>query len=537
MCDADKKAIRILLITNCNSDNLGDRLIEICDISLIRTVMKNLGKEDYSIKSVNSGFISKKESKNMVKDTDLIIFGGAPVFNYAYQNFYSNTIKTIETAELYGKPVIFSAVGIESYDENSVECQKLKKAVNKDCVKQITTRDGFNFLEKYHTNPQIPIAKVADPATFTGEIFNSFIKSKHDNKKKIGIFILREAGFKDNNINFSGEKAATLWKGVEEELKARGYDYEFLSSGHFPDEAFIEKMINKYGINPDKCVFNMDAPEKMVSRISSYDGVISCRLHPSITSYSLEVPSVGIVWNNKVVNFYNNIGYPERLIRTDRIKAKHVVNTLILAMKKKVKRDNEYRMTVYQTLFEGIRCALQLGNDSITAYNYDEFLANLCLYEGTSELEREEYMKRKFHRIYSKYNRLTAGYRVIYNSGMKSDRFILKYDNTKGKIKYLETGTVEYQAEEMKVNNGKSKFHKNGFSHPGYQFAGWVIRIKKDNGKWFWYAEDGSLIPKDIYVDATSVDKKVFADKATIPYISIGAFELIVAEAVWRKLQ
>ena len=53
---------KILLITNRDSDNVGDQVIEISDIGLIHTIMKNLGieKSDYSITSRAAGFITKK---------------------------------------------------------------------------------------------------------------------------------------------------------------------------------------------------------------------------------------------------------------------------------------------------------------------------------------------------------------------------------------------------------------------------------------------------------------------------------------------
>ena len=43
-------------------------------------------------------------------------------------------------AKEYNKPVIFSAIGIEGYDEDNAKCQRLKKTLNYDNVRVITTR-------------------------------------------------------------------------------------------------------------------------------------------------------------------------------------------------------------------------------------------------------------------------------------------------------------------------------------------------------------------------------------------------------------
>ena len=41
-------------------------------------------------------------------------------------------------------PVMLSAVGVEGYDVGFKECLRLKKALNLDCVKTITTRDDID---------------------------------------------------------------------------------------------------------------------------------------------------------------------------------------------------------------------------------------------------------------------------------------------------------------------------------------------------------------------------------------------------------
>lgn len=56
------KVYRILLLTNRDSDNVGDQVIEACDISLISTIMMNLGlsPEDFVINSRAAAIVSKQ---------------------------------------------------------------------------------------------------------------------------------------------------------------------------------------------------------------------------------------------------------------------------------------------------------------------------------------------------------------------------------------------------------------------------------------------------------------------------------------------
>lgn len=411
----EEDGINILLLTNRDSDNVGDQVIEACDISLISAVMENL-KKGCKINSSAASIISQKylqtkeeklleTAENAIKKSDVVIFGGAPMFNYLYQNFYERTAVTLEIARKYEKPVIFSAIGIEGYSEENKKCQRLKKTLNFDCVKQITTRDDFEALQKYKTNPQMTVDKVADPAVFSDKILEKF-KTKKDaeKKKKIGIFVLRQNGFVDNKIDFSKDEAAALWVDLISELNARGYDYELVTSGHFGDEAFLDYLIRKYNVSPGKCVFNMDSPEALIGKISSYAAVVSCRLHPSIISFALDVPSLGIVWNPKVKGFYSSIGYEDRVIETKDISAKLVAERLEQIIEEGVVKDEEFLMSVYTSLFNGIKRAVGLEESEISPYSYKELMEKLPAYEGASEKEKEEKLKRKFRRTYKTCN-------------------------------------------------------------------------------------------------------------------------------------
>ena len=416
----ENRRFEILLLTNRDSDNVGDQVIEACDIGLITAVMKNLNirSENYKISSRAASIVSQtylltkdpellKRADRLIKAADLIIFGGAPLFNYLYQMFYERTAVILEIAEKYNKPVIFSAIGVEGYDENNKKCQRLKKTLNFNCVKQITTRDDFVSLRKFKENEQMIVDKVPDPAVFTSKIFEDFVTSDPpETKKKIGIFILRANGFTDNKVNFSRDDAAALWKRLMRELENKNFNYELITSGHFGDEAFLDYLIRKHNVKSNKCVFNINSPEQLIRKIASYDAVVSTRLHPSIIAYSLNVPSVGIVWNSKVTHFYDSIGYGDRVIHVNGIPPGKIVEKVEQAIAQGIEKNKDFSMRVYHSLFHGVRNVLCPEESGITPYSYTELMENMPVYPGTSEKEQEEKIKRKFRRAYGKYNEL-----------------------------------------------------------------------------------------------------------------------------------
>lgn len=410
---------KILLLTNRESDNCGDQVIEVYDIALIRVVMSNLNlePESYKIISKEASIVtqaylaSRDESllepaREAIRQADLLLFGGAPMFNYHYQNFYERTAVALELAAQYQKPVLFSAVGVDVYEEDNACCRRLKEVLNLPNVRQITTRDDFASLQQLRESEHVRIAKVSDPAVFAAQVFAPHFTVKQQPGKKIGIFVLRANGFEDNCFDFSKKDAMKLWSDLIGKLKDRGYDYELLTSGHFGDEAFLDDLIRNNLADTKKCVFNINTPEKLVAKIASFDAIISCRLHPSIIAYSLGVPSVGIVWNGKVRDFYQNIGYAERVVETRDLSAEVLMEKLDEGLEQGVKQDVAFMDSVYETLFSGMREILCPEQEALTPYTGDELRRQIKVFEGTSAKEKEHKLRRKFRRAYGKYNDL-----------------------------------------------------------------------------------------------------------------------------------
>lgn len=411
------KKLNILLLTNRDSDNMGDHAIELCDISLIHAAMQNLGfkRSQYRINSRAAGMVTKKyidhrdpkdliDAERTIQSCDLVVLGGAPLFNFQLQIFSERTTVIFELAKRYSKPVLCSAIGIEEYDDADPKCRQLKSILQNGTVCQITTRDGYDLLKRFVEGTEIPIAKVADPATFSDVVYAPFLKPRPNRKKKkIGIFILRATGFMTNGYGLTRESAVDFWLELFRKLEAKGYDYQLLTSGHSSDEAFLEHLIASFHVPDSKCLTNINLPEELPAYIAQYDAVISTRLHPSILSYSLGVPSLGLVWNKKVTAFYENIGVPERAINVMETTPVSIVEKLGGIIGQPVVKEPDYLMTVYTTMFEGIKGVFAPESDAVP-YSYAALLAALPPYEGTSDAEQRLFLKRKFRRMYRLFN-------------------------------------------------------------------------------------------------------------------------------------
>lgn len=557
--------IHVLLITNRDSDNVGDQVIEACDISLVKTAIKNLGFDE---KCLNIRSIALSNVTDRFCETDdtgllgkiykeigictFVLFGGAPVFNYRYQYFYKKTATIINVAKELGKPVLFSAIGInDAYDEKNPKCMFLKDALHNGMVRQVTTRDGIEHLRQYAKgNSQFPVSLVSDPAVFARDVFCNYISSSGKEEKKIGLFVFRAGGFSANGIQFGRSEQCCLWKDLCSRLDALGYDYELLTSGHFADEAVLEYMIDEGYVKKEKCIRAMNTPEELVRKISSYSGIVSCRLHPSIISFSCNVPSVSLIWNSKVTDFYKCIGHPERAVSIDdicadaHVSSEPLVTALECALKEGINKDNTYVESVYTSLVTGIaRC---IGLEDVPEPFSAEVLRNYIIpYQGTTLRMEREKVERKLTRCYRQYN--TALFRILklkektgtgiidqmlYHSGEKcvelKEEVAGVYTEN---INYLQSGNIEFIFAEDIDNDGTQQFAECGFVQGKKQFKGWRVRFRIKS-KWYWLLADGGFYAKK---EGNARYATLFLPGETIPEIPVNHINVMVAEAVWQN--
>jgi polysaccharide pyruvyl transferase WcaK-like protein len=414
------KKIRVLLLTNRDSDNVGDQIIEASVISLLKVVVRNLNIDDDSlvVSSRAAGIISKKYLKTgdeslltgarrAISKADLLIFGGAPLFNYKYQSFYRRTIRTLELANEYGVPVLFSSIGVEPYSDADPRSQALKKALNLPVVRQITTRDDLPSVNRYVTGRSTATALVSDPAVVADTVFEQQLNvsprpQNNTGSRTIGLVVTRAGIFADNDIRFSEQDQHQLWLDTIALLEERGDDYRLFTTGHFTDEIFLDSLVRQYGVPTKKVAFTVNSPDELIRELSSCDAVIAFRLHASITAFALGIPSVGLSWNFKVPEFYKGIGYPERAVGPAEWNAHSIVSTLDSAIKEGVVKDEEYLYSVYRTLFGGVKAVLS-PDDAAEPFIMEKVTETLPRYAGTSYKEYQAKVQRKLRRSYEYY--------------------------------------------------------------------------------------------------------------------------------------
>ncbi|SDS23986.1 Polysaccharide pyruvyl transferase family protein WcaK [Brevibacterium siliguriense] len=406
----------VLLLTNRDSDNIGDQIIEASVISLIKAAVGNLGldTENLKVRSRAASLISRKymstrdesllePARRAISRADVLIFGGAPLFNYRYQSFYLRTIRTLELAQEYDVPVLFSSIGVEPYSATDSRSQQLKDALTLPVVRQITTRDDIESTRKYVEETDIPTALVADPAVFADSVFGVKARSAPvpatSAPRCIGLVVTRAGIFKDNGITFSEADQRKFWLDVIDDLESRGDDYRIFTTGHFSDEMFLDSLVRHHGVSNKKAAVTLNCPEELIDELKQCDGVVAYRLHASITSFALGIPSIGLNWNFKVPDFYRSMGYPERALDHTDWNSRTVLRALDTAMSEGVEKDADTLMSVYRTLFSGLK-GIIAPDSAAEAFTLAELQEKMPRYAGTTRKQYQEKMRRKLRRSY-----------------------------------------------------------------------------------------------------------------------------------------
>jgi polysaccharide pyruvyl transferase WcaK-like protein len=296
-------------------------------------------------------FFTYKYYLRELQDVDVVIIVGGGLIKYKAQNFWLFLPSVIKAAEKLKKKVIINAVGVEGYDRYDYRCQKLKRALHSHCILQISTRDDYNTLVSsyFDGNPQIDCVNVADPAVWTSECYN-MKRNKDISTGIIGLGIARGEIFIDHGIDVSSEAIKKIYCSIAINLIKMGYTVEIYSNGASCDSSMVSEVF-RYVCDLGYSNIRSRIPQTdvdLIEMISSYDAIIATRLHSCIIAYSLEIPAIGLVWNDKLKLFGEKIGSPSYFITHENFNETLIINKLQEAMTRgyeKNIRDN-FRKTI-----------------------------------------------------------------------------------------------------------------------------------------------------------------------------------------------
>lgn len=357
----------ILVVYNID-DNFGDILIKHCFTRLIKVVLKNLKIEKYKINTMGL----KNIDEQLITNSNMIFIAGGALFGINYLNFFEYIEKIVEIADYKKIPVYFSSTGINNINATTGTDERISTLLSKKCIKSMSIRESKDLYKNWLKDSDIEITQVCDPAVWTKHIYAKRLKSrKNSNKKIIGINVARGGLFKDNKKNWDFSDEMEYLNDLKNKLDDSPYDYMFYTNGGIPDTNTMKYFAQQYNIPNEKLIF-INSTSELVETISQFDFVVAIRMHSSITSYALEIPSINLIYTDKVQYFYENINRPEFAIPLNEWNADKVFQMINDNIENKdFSYNKEYLMTLYKYLFKVLSDIYNLNN-TIEMYTFQE---------------------------------------------------------------------------------------------------------------------------------------------------------------------
>lgn len=332
-CKTITGSIRILIVELVNR-NLGDAVIAETTRYLIKSILPKKQQEKFIIYNYNI----YSQDFELLKESDLIIFAGGGLIKYEVERFAEYVPEILNIAQVHDIPVLFNCVGVEGFDEEDERCQNLKQALNFPCVKRMTVRDDIDCLrEHYIEREDIKLVKTIDCAVVSNMVFG--VEKRESNT--IGLGIVRSEIFADyGNTQIDKEYQLQFWKQLIEKIEAKGYEWQLFVNGLASDYNFaLEVLVYCGRDNKEKYLAKQAVTSKeLVNIIAGYKAVVAGRMHSNIIAYSLGIPSIGLVWNEKLNYWGERTGYKERMVSVEQLEASYVMDRLNESIKKGVRR-------------------------------------------------------------------------------------------------------------------------------------------------------------------------------------------------------
>lgn len=246
---------------------------------------------------------NKKIKSICDKKYDLVIFAGGNLFMDYFVLYISTFVKYFSKNKT---PIIFNACGAGNI-KSKILLRKLRKTLNNENVKVITSRDNVDKINKeYIKSNKKNATKTYDPAICASDVYG--INKKMDSKT-IGLGVMKLS-------NIDEQKIEEYWLNIISELEKKNIGWQIFCNGEYDDYMLAKKI----SIQAEEIYGKKDVPylaqrptkpKELVELIANYNKMISFRLHSHIIAYSLQIPSLAIVWDEKVKGFFKNINHDE----------------------------------------------------------------------------------------------------------------------------------------------------------------------------------------------------------------------------------
>lgn len=231
---------------------------------------------------------------------DAAIFAGGQIFMDWLSVDVCEFLKRFEKAKT---PVFFNACGTGLSVSDTIQ-KLLAHHLQADTIKLISSRDDVKKIEDRYLDGRKKAVPTYDPALWVRDVY--LTDKTESNTVGLGVMY---------STNYSIPKLAGFWIRLIKELNARNITWKFFCNGDMDDYNFGCYVLRKLGLSEKEYIYDYPkSPEELIQQITSFESLISFRLHSHIIAASFDIPAVAIVWDEKLRFFYRHLRHEERCL-------------------------------------------------------------------------------------------------------------------------------------------------------------------------------------------------------------------------------
>lgn len=263
---------------------------------------------------------------------DLLIIGGGQLF-LDNQAFPLRLQMVGRSAQRIGIPIAIHACGVGK-DWSRSATRYFATLVNSDSIVSISTRDPESQfrLSSYLPDIKDEVRLTVDPAVCASETYGLTADIK---ATLTGLGIISPEDLRKRLTStpvITDRYLIDFWEEVVILLQKSGHKVELFTNGSHLDHQFAEAVKARLDSNSEIATVPLQPrplrPIELVSAISCYRTIVAHRLHAAITALSMGIPAIGLVWDDKVRDFYCNAGISEWSVEGPEWSAKDVISCM-----------------------------------------------------------------------------------------------------------------------------------------------------------------------------------------------------------------
>lgn len=274
-----------------SKDNLN--LVCVDKNSIKNSITKYIISHEYlfTIASAISAYKKRNNFQDAIKvNYDIAVFTGGALIQDIFV-FYIYNITNILNNK--GIDFVFNAVDYGTHNKLSILLWK--KIFSFEFFRGISCRcKNKRICEIDH---RLNIIDTYDPVI--SYVFRNFKRIKGSNCIGLGVM---------NSSRFLEDEMIKFWMDIIKILTLRGVEWRIFTTGSESDAVLAYKVLEAINIEHVEYYLSLpNNPNELIDIIANFNGIISFRLHSHIISYALTIPSVGIIWDKKIEDFFEKI--------------------------------------------------------------------------------------------------------------------------------------------------------------------------------------------------------------------------------------